>query len=617
MRLASDPRRRAAVALLFLLSGSGPVFAASPTPRGAAEYTRYCAACHDNAVTRAPPRDALARLSPRRILRTMDFGLMMSVAYGMSREERDAVAAYLGQGRDDDALPASAVCSAGQGVMTQARAASWTSWSPAFDNTRYASAGTAGLTGADLPKLELKWAFGFPGDVIAFAAPTLLQGTLFVGSAGGTVQALDARTGCTHWRFEANGPVRTPPTIAQDGARKLLLFTDQIGGVYAVDASNGKAAWNIKVETHDATRLSGTIVAHEGIAYVPAASWEETRSVDTKYPCCTFRGSVSAVRLRDGAVLWKTWLVDEPRKTGVNDAGTDLLGPSGAGVWSAPTIDTKRNRIYVTTGDNYTHPATDTSDAVIALDLASGRIVWKQQMLAGDVFNAQCPRRGFKDCGPDHDFAAPAMLVRTAGGREILVAGQKSGVAFGLDPDADGKVLWQTRVGIGGTAGGIQWGMASDGKLVYAATADAVRTVGDPSSPQVGNATFDPVKGGGLTALDVLTGRKVWFAPAPPCAPVRDGCSPAQPGAVTAIPGAVLSGSMDGHLRAFAADDGRVLWDVDTRRDFPTVNGVPARGGSLDGAGPVVVDGMVYVNSGYPRLGGAPGNVMLAFGPRR
>jgi polyvinyl alcohol dehydrogenase (cytochrome) len=143
-----------------------------------------------------------------------------------------------------------------------------------------------------------------------------------------------------------------------------------------------------------------------------------------------------------------------------------------------------------------------------------------------------------------------------------------------------------------------------------------VRTVGDPSSPQVGNATFDPVKGGGLTALDVSTGRKVWFAPAPPCLPVRDGCSPAQPGAVTAIPGAVLSGSMDGHLRAFAADDGRVLWDVDTRREYSTVNGVPARGGSLDGAGPVVVDGMVYVNSGYPRLGGAPGNVLLAFGPR-
>jgi polyvinyl alcohol dehydrogenase (cytochrome) len=607
---------RAAGVILLFLCGTGALPAASPPTRGAVEYARYCAGCHDQAVTRAPPRDSLARLSPRRILRTMDFGLMMSVAYGMSREEREAVAHFLGQGQDDVTLPASAVCDAGQHILSQPRAAGWPSWSPASDNTRYADAGLAGLTGADLARLELKWAFGFPGDVIAFAAPTVVQGTLFVGSAGGTVQALDARTGCTHWRFEANGPVRTPPTVAQDGTRRLLLFTDQIGGVYAVDATTGKPAWSIKVETHDATRLSGTIVAHEGIAYVPAASWEETRSVDTAYVCCTFRGSLTAVRLRDGAVLWKTWLVDVPRKTGVNDAGTDMFGPSGAGVWSAPTIDTKRGRLYVTTGDNYTHPATDTSDAVIALDLASGRIVWKRQMLANDVFNAQCPRRGFKGCGPDHDFAAPAMLVRAPGGREILVAGQKSGVAFGLDPDAAGKVLWETRVGLGGTAGGIQWGMASDGRLVYAATADAVRTVGDPSSPQVGNATFDPAKGGGLTALDVLTGRKVWFAPAPPCLPVRDGCSPAQPGAVTAIPGAVLSGSMDGHLRAFAADEGRVLWDVDTRREYATVNGVPARGGSLDGAGPVVVDGMVYVNSGYPRLGGAPGNVLLAFGPR-
>lgn len=608
---------RTAWAVLLIVGTAGAnLQAASPPTRGAAEYARYCAGCHDQAVTRAPPRDALARLSPRRILRTMDFGLMMSVAYGMSRDEREAVAHYLGQGEDDGTLPASAVCSARQGVFSQPRAAAWPSWSPAADNTRFAGARTAGLAGADLAKLQLKWAFGFPGDVIAFAAPTLVQGTLFVGSAGGTVQALDARTGCTHWRFEANGPVRTPPTVAQDGQRQLLLFTDQIGGVYAVDARTGKAAWNIKVETHDATRLSGTIVARDGIAYVPAASWEETRSVDTAYVCCTFRGSVSAVRLRDGAVLWKTWMVDEPRKTGVNDAGTNEMGPSGAGVWSAPTIDTRRGLLYVTTGDNYTHPATDTSDAILALDLATGRIVWKRQMLANDVFNAQCPRRGFKGCGPDHDFAAPVMLVKAPGGRDVLVAGQKSGVAFGLDPDAAGKVLWETRVGVGGTAGGIQWGMASDGRLVYAATADAVRTVGDPSSPQVGNATFDPAKGGGLTALDVLTGRKVWFAPAAPCVPVRDGCSPAQPGAVTAIPGAVLSGSMDGHLRAFSTADGHVVWDVDTRREYVTVNGVPARGGSLDGAGPVVVDGMVYVNSGYPRLGGAPGNVLLAFGIR-
>jgi polyvinyl alcohol dehydrogenase (cytochrome) len=588
-----------------------------PNPSlGEQAYQRSCAACHDNGVARSPPRDALAKLSPQRILRTMDFGLMMSAAYPLSRDERNAVAQFLGKGTDAQAITASAMCKPSHKVMSKPSKASWESWSPTLANTRFQSAAGAGLNASQLDKLELKWAFGFPGDVISFAAPTLLNGTMFMGSAGGMVQAVDAGSGCIHWSFTANGPVRTPPTIAKTKSGHSLLLTDQIGGVYALDARTGRAQWQMKVEQHDSTRLTGTITTHNGVAYVPAASWEETRAVDPKYVCCTFRGSLSAVRVTDGKVLWKTFFVDPPQKTGVSSAGTDLYGPSGVGVWAAPTIDAKRGLIYVATGDNYSHPATSLSDAILALDISTGRIMWAQQTLANDVFNAMCPRGVIANCGPDHDFAAPAMLVRTTSGHEVLVAGQKSGVVFGLDPDAKGKVLWQTRVGKGGTAGGVQWGMATDGRNVYAATADAIRTQGDPSSLQIGNAVFDPVLGGGLTALNVLTGEKAWFAPSTPCKRESVGCSPAQPGSVTAIPGAVFSGAMDGHIRAFSTDDGRLLWDFNTQQNFTTVNGVPAAGGSLDGAGAVVVDGMVYVNSGYPRLGGVPGNVMLAFGLR-
>jgi polyvinyl alcohol dehydrogenase (cytochrome) len=246
--------------------------------------------------------------------------------------------------------------------------------------------------------------------------------------------------------------------------------------------------------------------------------------------------------------------------------------------------------------------------------MKSGKIVWTRQTTPGDVFNAMCARGGATNCGPDHDFAAPIMLARASGGRDLLIAGQKSGVVYGLDPDKTGQLLWQTRVGVGGIGGGVQWGMASDGRHAYAAVADPVRMQGDLGSPQVGNASFEPAQGGGLTALDILTGKKIWFAAGTACKPARPGCSPAQPGAVTAIPGAVFTGSMDGHVRAHASSDGRLLWDFDTQRSFQTVNGVPASGGSLDGAGPVVVDGMVFVNSGYPRAGGAPGNVLLAFG---
>lgn len=615
--LVSGTSRRVGVALALiagLCSTAGAAGANARRPDGAQTYAKFCAACHDQAAPRIPPRDALTRLSPQRIMRTLDFGLMMSVAYPMRREEREAVASFLGKGRDDIAPPASALCRADAHIMSSPSSAEWTGWGPAPDNTRFQDSTAAGLDGSRIGALKLKWSFGFPGDVIAFAAPTVLGGTLFVGSAGGRVQALDARTGCIHWSYQAAGPVRNPPTVTQDNGRTLLLFTDQVGGVYALEARTGKQVWKTRVESHEATRLTGAIAVHDGLAFVPAASWEESRAVDPAYPCCTFRGSISALRVRDGKVAWKTWLVPEPKQTHVTATGTKRYGPSGVGVWSAPAVDAARGLIYVGTGNDYTHPATALSDSVLALQMKTGRIEWSRQISPQDVFNAQCARGGDKDCGPDHDFAAPILFVRAPGGRQLLIAGQKSGVVTALDPAAQGKLLWQTRVGVGGSSGGVQWGMASDGARVYAAVADAVRNGGDQGSLQIGNANFDPVKGGGLTALDVLTGAKLWFAPSTPCSPPREGCSPAQPGAVTVIPGAVISGSMDGHLRAFASSDGRKLWDVDTQRSYTTLNGVEARGGSLDGAGAVVVDGMLYITSGYPRLGGAPGNVLLAFG---
>ena len=589
----------------------------SPDAPGAAVYAKYCASCHDHVDARIPTRDALVQMSPARILRTLDFGLMMSIAYPIKRPDREAVAAFLGKGRDDSAPPPSAFCAPDKRIMSHAAAASWLGWAPSQDNARYQPVERAGLDAARVARLELKWAYGFAGDIIAFAAPTVVDGTLFVGSAGGAVQALDAKTGCLHWLYQANGPVRAAPTLAGQGADRTLVFSDQNGGVYGVDAATGKPRWQTRVEEHEATRLTGSFAVYRDMAFVPAASWEETRSNDPAYPCCTFRGSVTAVRVRDGSVAWKTYLVDTPQQTGRTAAGTLTYGPSGAGIWSTPTVDERRGLLYVTTGDNYSKPATATSDAVVALELATGRIVWTRQTTPNDVWNGAC-NGGGTNCpegsGPDHDFGSSAMLLRSASGAELLVAGQKSGVVYALDPANAGKVVWQTRVGKGGTNGGVQWGMASDGRNVYAAVSDVVRLQNVSGAAPVGSAQLDPQAGGGLTALDVATGKRVWFAPSTPCAPPRPGCSPAQPGAVSATADAVLSGSLDGHLRAFATADGRLLFDFDTVRDYRTVNGVAGKGGSLDGAGAVIVDGMVFVNSGYPRFGGLPGNVLLAFG---
>jgi polyvinyl alcohol dehydrogenase (cytochrome) len=586
-------------------------------PDGAAVYAEHCAACHDQVDARIPPRAALSQMSPARILRTLDFGLMMSIAYTMKRDERDAVAAFLGTGTDEAAPLQSAFCSRDKRILSDVSAESWTGWSPGKDNARYQTARRAGLDSTDIARLELKWAYGFAGDVIAFAAPTVVNGTLFVGSAAGVVQALDAKTGCLHWVYRASGPVRAAMTVSADGADRLLLFSDQNGAAYAVHATTGTLRWKTRIEQHEATRLTASFAVNDDVAFIPAASWEETRSIDPAYPCCTFRGSVTAVRVADGSVVWKTYFVEPPQRTGATSIGTPTFGPSGAGVWSTPTVDARRGVLYVTTGDNYSHPATATSDAVVALDLKTGRIVWTQQTLPNDVYNSSCGSRGAncpEDAGPDYDFGSSAMLIRAPSGSDILVAGQKSGVVYALDPADGGKLLWQARVGKGSTNGGVQWGTASDGRNVYAAVSDIVRLQNVAGLAPIGSAQLDPYQGGGLTALDVTNGNPVWFAPATPCNPPRLGCSPAQPGAVTATPDAVFSGSIDGHLRAFSTADGRLLWDFDTVRDYETTNGVIAKGGSLDGTGPVIVDGMVYVNSGYPRFGGLPGNVLLAFG---
>ena len=588
-------------------------------PTGEEVYKARCAACHDQNTTRIPPRDALRKLSVARILRTLDFGLMMNIAYPLKRDEREAVANFLGVAGGELAV-ATNTCSAAKRPISGAGAGNWNGWSPSLDNARYMPTEKAGLNIGQMPNLKLKWAFGFPGDIMAFGAPTVFNGTLFTGSASGVIYALDASTGCTHWTFEANGPVRAAILPIPTGSRTALVFGDQIGWVYALDAMTGKQIWRTRVEDHEAARLTGSPAEHDGVVYIPAASWEETRALDPQYACCTFRGSLTALRVADGSLVWKSYMVDPPQKTGANKSGTPTYGPSGAGIWSAPTVDAKRGVLYVTTGDNYSHPASKTSDAIVALEIKTGKVVWSQQTLPADVYNSSCVDKTAASCpadsGPDFDFGSSALLVRTPEGKELLVAGQKSGVVYALDPAQQGKIVWQKRVAKGGLNGGVQWGMASDGQKVYAATADAVKVPQSAAArvaSLVGNANYEPAAGGGLTALRLGDGSQAWFAPAQACNPPKPGCSPAQEAAVTLIPGVVFSGSLDGHMRAFNTEDGKVLWDFDTTREFTTVNGVAAKGGSLSGAGPVISGGMIFVNSGYPRNGGMAGNVLLAF----
>jgi polyvinyl alcohol dehydrogenase (cytochrome) len=438
---------------------------------------------------------------------------------------------------------------------------------------------------------------------------------VYFGSQAGKVYSLDARTGCVHWYFDAGAGVRAAIALTEIGsgaaARRVAIVADQRAVVRALDAAAGTVIWETRVDDFASARISGSPALYRGRLYVPVASNEEAQGAVASYECCKFRGSLVALDVATGKQVWKTYTVGEPKPTKKNGVGTQLYGPSGVPIWSSPAIDPQRNAVYATTGNNYTDPPSERSDAFVAFDLDTGKVLWARQTTAKDAYVAACRMVDKTNCadsnGPDFDFGASPILVDLGSGKRALLAGQKSGVVYALDPDRGGEMLWQQRVGQGGSMGGVQWGSAADGGNVYVAVSDVHRI----PVPNAWATDADPKQGGGMFALRLRDGERVWQAPPAECGE-RPRCSPAQPGAVSGIPGAVFSGSMDGHLRAYSTANGAVLWDFDTVRSYDTVNGVPGRGGSLDGAGPAIAGGLVIVNSGYPHGGGMPGNVVLA-----
>jgi polyvinyl alcohol dehydrogenase (cytochrome) len=600
--------RRALFVLLTLACvGQGVVFAQG-APDGAAVFQRACASCHAEPATgsRAPTRDVLATIAPEAILTALTTGNMFRQGSELTEAERRAVAAFLAGRPVGTPAPASIVgrCAAAAPALRATDLENgWNGWGAGTANTRYAGRTQTTLEAADVPKLRLKWAIGFPGVNSARAQPAVVGDRVFVASESGDVLALNARTGCTYWRFHAQAGIRTAisvgPYTRAGQAGYAVYFADGTPSAYAVDANTGQELWSRRLDDHIYARATGSPTLYNGRLYVPLAGvGEEGQGGQARYECCTFRGSVTALDANTGAVAWKSYTIaDAPTARGKNAEGKTIWGPAGAGVWGAPTIDPVRRAIYITTGNNYSGPVTMTSDAVIAMDIDTGRHRWVFQPTSNDVWAGGCQRTNPPggNCpealGPDHDFSMSPVLVKTPAGRDLVVVHQKSGMAYGIDPDKGTKV-WEYRTGPGAALGG-QWGAAVDDR----------------------NAYFGVNGPGGLRAVNLDSGTEVWSAPPAErlCGTVR-GCSAAQGAAVTAMPGIVFAGSMDGGVRAYSAADGKVVWQFDTNRDFETVNGVPAKGGAMDGPGPVVSGGMVYVLSGYVSLIGRPGNVLLAFG---
>jgi len=600
---------------------AGPASATTiaPDAESPALFGTYCATCHEGpgANPQAPGLEVMRRMSAEQVLEVLESGAMRTQARERSRAQRRALAAYAsgkplaadaGRSTSGASMPPSALCSATPAAQPDPLSGpAWNGWGHGITNARFQSAEAAGMTADDLPRLTLEWAFGFPGATSAGTQPVVAGGRVYAATAEGVVYVLDAETGCVHWTLEVEASIRSALTLDQrDDGQLIAYFGDQAANVYAVDAEVGTVLWKVDVDEHPHAAITASPQLYDGRLYVPVSSREESQVGDPRYPCCSFRGSVVALDATSGERLWKTYAVTEtPGPTARNSIGTQLYGPAGGAIWNTPTIDAGRNVLYVGTGNNFAPPATDLSDSLLALDLDSGEVRWSHQVTENDIWNGSCrrPDREAAVCpdkdAPDFDFTGSSLLVDVGNGRQLVVVGNKSGVIFGFDPDAYGAIVWQRRVAVGSSGGGVFWGSATDGVNIYAANADFI---GD-----------DPASSGGMNAVDLRTGRLVWGVPGAGCAN-RTPCKPSQVAAVTLIPGAVFSGTMDGRLRAYSDRDGSLLWEYDTARDFATVNGVTANGGSMSNSGPAIVGGMLFVNSGYSHHGGIlPGNVLLAF----
>lgn len=579
--------------------------ASAQNPVAARLFEQKCLSCHANPkIERAPDVAVLRQLPPEKIYDALTTGAMQVQAAQLSDEQKRLISEYLGgrtltnaQVADASAMPNR--CTGNSPMDISPDRPAWNGWGVDSTNGRFQTAISAALSSDQVPHLKLKWAFGFPSATAMWGQPTVVGGRVFVGVDTGYVYSLDAGSGCVYWSFRAKAGVRNAisigPVKGHGSAKFAAYFGDLRANVYAVDAGTGALLWASRVEQHALAGITGSPALSQDRLYVPVSSREEPAAVSPYYPCCTFRGSVVALDANSGRQLWKTYVIpNRPRPTRKNSQGTQLWAPAGGAVWDAPTVDIKRHAVYVGTGNTYTQSPAKAIDAVLALDMDSGKVLWAAQSLKtdawiigceGDAPSENCP----KDVGPDYDFGSSPILRTLPDGRAIVVAGQKGGILFAYDPDHKGALLWKTVLVDKLSRGEITFGGAADGE----------------------NAYFG-LKSGGVAAVQLATGKRVWFAPLP--GEHMEGQGAGETAALAVIPGVVFSGGWDGVLRALSTEDGRLLWEYNTAGDVKTVNGVAAHGGAMGAPGPAVAGGMVFVGSGYI-LGraGKPGNVLLAF----
>jgi polyvinyl alcohol dehydrogenase (cytochrome) len=600
-------RRSVSICAFFIMAGlicAACCTAQADSSKPAAIYKEKCAVCHDHPVGRIPPRSTIKTLPAQQVIYDLTFGVMQPQGLGLSVQEIAALATFL-TGKPStpgpQPNPHANMCANPGGPVSLA-GPQWNGWGHDIENSRFQP--QPGFSAADISHLKVKWVFAYPGPLVG-SQPTVAGGRVFVATTTGLVYSLNAQTGCTYWTFQAESEIRSALSVGKvqtsTGPKFAVFGADLMkANAYAINAETGKLLWKTKVDQHALARITGSPIYDNNRLYVPTSSQEEGFGAMSNYPCCTARGSVVALDASTGKILWTSYPIQEkPKPFKKTSTGVQMYGPAGASIWSAPTIDAKRHLIYVGTGDSFTDVRTKATDAIVAMDIDTGHVKWIFQATKNDNYLFGCNVAGKGICpdpvGPDYDFGSSPVLHTEPDGKQVILAGQKSGIVYELDPET-GRLIWKKQVGPGSMGGGVVWAIAANAEYVFAPIANRA----DSS----------------LSALQISDGATVWHDPAPKgdCSWGEQGCSGTESAAISVIPGAVFSGAADGHLRAYSTKDGSVLWDFNTAaQTYDAVNGVPAKGGTLGTEGPTIADGILYVNSGEGRFNGHRGNALIAF----
>lgn len=497
-------------------------------------------------------------------------------------------------------------------------------WGLGNGNHRFQS--KSAVTAGNAAALQLRWVFalGDGEDTSPHSLPVVTADTIYIGSESGIVHALDRNTGCERWRFDAEGDIRTGIGIYSlknkhnDKQRRVLVFGGVDAWLYAIDAYNGELIWRQQIDDQRFVMITGTPTYVDGKLIVGLSSYEAVVAGVPFYPCCKFRGAVLAIDARTGEEVWRRRMIAKRAKPlADNGLWTTNWGPSGIPVWSRPAVDIEHRRVFVGTGENYSGTeSTANSDAILALDLDSGKVLWSHQFLADDVWNVSCDLPVLSlNCrqakaGPDMDFGAAPVAAHIRKLGRVVFAGQKTGQVYAMNAK-DGSLIWQQQLGRGGKLGGVHWGMAYH---------PFERTLYVPINDQGGDYLLNPEGDGrpGIYALNAKTGELRWKYDDGRACPAKD-CAHGFSAAIMVTDELVAAATLDGQVVLLDRKTGAPLWQFDTNKEWPAVNadatdGETAMGGSIDVHGPLLVDDLLIVQSGYGVSGGDGGNALMVFG---